>query len=192
MTAAVAVDPRRPRSEAWRHDLIKRCNGRCHYCNREGSFECGPGGRPWHVDHMTPLALGGTDDDDNLTLSCKRCNLAKGAKPYAAFKALARAAYWQPTEGGPSEFELDELMETWTLAQRKSNGEAPWRMSDEGTSVVAGEASGIVDVLQPAHESDLSACYLAIESYAMVPRLVAEVRLLRGLLAAEQSAADVA
>lgn len=33
-----------------------------------------------HLDHIVPLALGGRNDDSNVQLLCKRCNLSKGAK----------------------------------------------------------------------------------------------------------------
>jgi len=33
------------------------------------------------IDHIVPLAQGGTNDLMNLQLLCKKCNLAKGAKP---------------------------------------------------------------------------------------------------------------
>ena len=32
-----------------------------------------------HVDHITPVRFGGTDDESNLQALCERCNLAKGA-----------------------------------------------------------------------------------------------------------------
>lgn len=34
----------------------------------------------YHVDHVHPLALGGTNRPDNLQLLCPSCNLSKGAK----------------------------------------------------------------------------------------------------------------
>lgn len=33
-----------------------------------------------HIDHITPLAHGGTSDFDNLQLLCKTCNSSKGTK----------------------------------------------------------------------------------------------------------------
>ena len=46
--------------------------GRCVYCrvSLRGGF---------HVDHRTPLALGGSNDRKNLQLLCAPCNLAKQA-----------------------------------------------------------------------------------------------------------------
>jgi 5-methylcytosine-specific restriction endonuclease McrA len=37
------------------------------------------------IDHIRPLALGGSGDWDNLTAACNRCNYAKNAKPLLGF-----------------------------------------------------------------------------------------------------------
>ena len=34
----------------------------------------------YHVDHIQPLALGGSNDKANLQLLCPTCNLRKSAK----------------------------------------------------------------------------------------------------------------
>lgn len=47
--------------------------GRCAYCRIRLD-------RSEHVDHVLPVALGGTNDRSNLQLLCPPCNLAKGAK----------------------------------------------------------------------------------------------------------------
>lgn len=45
----------------------------CAYCgNAEG---------PFHVDHIHPRALGGSNDPSNLAVACASCNCSKGAKP---------------------------------------------------------------------------------------------------------------
>lgn len=48
-------------------------DGKCAYCKCElnGKF---------HIDHIQPLARGGTNYPDNLACSCAECNLSKGAK----------------------------------------------------------------------------------------------------------------
>jgi len=34
------------------------------------------------IEHIIPIAAGGTDDEENLWLSCRLCNNAKGAKTH--------------------------------------------------------------------------------------------------------------
>lgn len=41
-----------------------------------------------HIDHMTALSRGGTNDDSNLQLLCATCNLQKGAKDPIDFMRL--------------------------------------------------------------------------------------------------------
>ena len=53
--------------------LLARQKGRCVYCRREL-------GESYQVDHRMPLALGGSNNLDNLQALCKRCNLKKHAK----------------------------------------------------------------------------------------------------------------
>lgn len=31
----------------------------------------------FHIDHIKPLAKGGNNEDSNLTVSCRECNLSK-------------------------------------------------------------------------------------------------------------------
>jgi hypothetical protein len=54
-----------------RFEVLKRDNFTCQYC----------GGKPpdaiLHVDHRTPVAVGGEDDVNNLITSCADCNLGK-------------------------------------------------------------------------------------------------------------------
>lgn len=50
---------------------------------QRGKCACGckqPLGNDYHLDHRMPLALGGTNTDDNMQLLRQRCNLSKGAK----------------------------------------------------------------------------------------------------------------
>ncbi len=54
----------------------KQCN-KCYYC-KINLIE-------WHQDHKTPFARGGTDNIDNIVISCPRCNLSKGDKTEEEF-----------------------------------------------------------------------------------------------------------
>ena len=53
--------------------LFEQQNGLCACCG--ASLENG-----FHLDHILPLALGGTNTDDNVQLLTPTCNLKKGAK----------------------------------------------------------------------------------------------------------------
>lgn len=64
-------------TKEWMCGLFKRHNGRCFYCGRRV-------GRPpqlrFHIDHFIPLSKGGTNDPENLVLSCQPCNNSKYSK----------------------------------------------------------------------------------------------------------------
>lgn len=47
--------------------------GKCACCKQ-------PLGTKYHRDHRMPLALGGSNTDENIQLLCAKCNLKKGAK----------------------------------------------------------------------------------------------------------------
>jgi 5-methylcytosine-specific restriction endonuclease McrA len=47
--------------------------GKCACCRK-------PLGDDYHMDHIVPLVLGGSNTDDNIQLLTSRCNLQKGAK----------------------------------------------------------------------------------------------------------------
>jgi len=53
--------------------LFKLQKGKCPCCGK-------PLGKDFHLDHKTPLALGGSNTDDNMQLLRQRCNSQKGAK----------------------------------------------------------------------------------------------------------------
>lgn len=48
-------------------------NGRCYWCMEELD-------KSFHVDHIVPLAKGGSDNEANICCACPRCNLSKGDK----------------------------------------------------------------------------------------------------------------
>lgn len=63
-------------------DAVRRRDGNvCRYCDRVGSDKADPDGRHWHIDHVRPVSMGGTDALDNLVVACERCNRAKGPRP---------------------------------------------------------------------------------------------------------------
>ncbi|MFH7245502.1 MAG: HNH endonuclease [Spirulina sp.] len=54
--------------------VAQRANHRCEYCKApEVVFNF-----PFEVEHIIPLSRQGSDDDSNLALACRSCNLRKG------------------------------------------------------------------------------------------------------------------
>lgn len=53
--------------------LVKLQRGKCACCRK-------PLGADYHLDHILPIALGGTNTDDNIQLLRQRCNNQKCAK----------------------------------------------------------------------------------------------------------------
>lgn len=45
---------------------------KCHWCSK-------PAKKAYHVDHVIPLAKGGTNKPSNLVIACSRCNTRKNA-----------------------------------------------------------------------------------------------------------------
>lgn len=65
--------PRRlPIPTAVKRAVLARDGHHCAYC---GSID-----GPFHFDHIFPLSRGGSDDANNITVSCAACNMAKGDK----------------------------------------------------------------------------------------------------------------
>lgn len=77
---------RRPRlTAALRQQIIERENRRCAYCRNPMLV-----GIPMVVDHVIPLAAGGTSTLGNLCLACYRCNEFKGPRTEATDPAEGR------------------------------------------------------------------------------------------------------
>jgi hypothetical protein len=56
--------------------IAERANHRCEYCHApELVFNF-----PFEVEHITPLSQQGTNDESNLALACRSCNLRKGIR----------------------------------------------------------------------------------------------------------------
>jgi hypothetical protein len=65
---------RKPIKKSVRFEVFKRDGFICQYCGAH------PPAVILHVDHIHPVAEGGTDDFDNLITACEACNLGKGAR----------------------------------------------------------------------------------------------------------------
>jgi len=58
-----------------------RQKGRCYWCGEQV-------GRRYHVDHVTPLVLGGSNGPENLVIACPFCNLSKHDKHPMVFAGV--------------------------------------------------------------------------------------------------------
>lgn len=73
----------RPSAEVWRSirlRIFERDDFTCQYCGARGV--------PLECDHVTPVAQGGTNDDENLVAACRDCNRAKGARTPEQWRAV--------------------------------------------------------------------------------------------------------
>lgn len=76
-----AQGKRRGSTRAWRDRrarILARDGRRCTHRYPNG-MRCAATSS-LHVDHVVPLAKGGTDDDHNLTALCAKHNLSKGGR----------------------------------------------------------------------------------------------------------------
>jgi hypothetical protein len=62
-------------SKRLRYEILRRDNHTCRYCGATAPDV------PLRVDHVTPVALGGTDTPDNLVTACEPCNSGKSSVP---------------------------------------------------------------------------------------------------------------
>ena len=66
------------RGRAWRKtraQILSRDNNECQYCGAVATT----------VDHVIPVAKGGTDESSNLAAACSRCNYSKHDKDVETF-----------------------------------------------------------------------------------------------------------
>lgn len=78
-------------SKRLRYEILRRDNHTCRYCGASAPDV------PLRVDHVTPVALGGTDTPDNLVASCEPCNSGKtSTNPDAPLVAdvVEKALHW--------------------------------------------------------------------------------------------------
>lgn len=67
--------PRKTIPQGTRFDVLERSGFRCFYCARRGA-EAGE----LEIDHVIPVAKGGSSDVSNLVAACHDCNQGKRAK----------------------------------------------------------------------------------------------------------------
>lgn len=107
-------------SKRLRYEILRRDNHTCRYCGASAPDV------PLRIDHVTPVALGGTDTADNLVTSCEPCNSGKSssspdATHVAAVSddalrwadAMKQAAEELRAQGEPKRAYRDAFEEAW-------------------------------------------------------------------------------
>ncbi len=79
----MANKKRKPLSKSVRFEVFKRDSFTCQYCGRTAPDVI------LEVDHIVPVAKGGTDEILNLVTSCRECNRGKSAKTLDDTSAVA-------------------------------------------------------------------------------------------------------
>lgn len=64
-----------------RFEVLRRDGFRCYYCGVRGNESTADG---LTIDHVVPVALGGSDDPENLCAACPDCNAGKTSTPAGA------------------------------------------------------------------------------------------------------------
>lgn len=100
-----------------------RADNRCEYCLSHQDFTMGL----LQIDHVWPVAKGGTDDEQNLCLACEMCNEHK----------------WQKTEG------IDPLTGTMVnlFNPRQQRWHDHFRWSESGDELIGLTPCGRVTIL---------------------------------------------
>lgn len=70
---------RKPLPPRIRYEVLERDGYACQYCGAKAPAVT------LHVDHIVPVADGGTDDLSNLVTACEYCNLGKSDLPTSRF-----------------------------------------------------------------------------------------------------------
>lgn len=65
---------RKPISKKLRFEIFKRDSFKCQYCGKSAPDVV------LEIDHIIPVAHGGTNDIENLVTACRECNSGKGAR----------------------------------------------------------------------------------------------------------------
>lgn len=92
-------------SKRTRFEVLRRDNYTCRYCRSADN--------PLRVDHVTPVALGGTDDPTNLVAACQDCNAGKASTSLSGEHVAdikADAIRWASAMRRAAEEELFDLL----------------------------------------------------------------------------------
>jgi len=109
-------------SKRVRFEVFKRDNFTCQYCGRSAPDVI------LHIDHISPVAGGGTAEIINLVTSCLECNLGKGARELSDDSALQKQRS-QLAELNERREQL-EMMVQWREGLRSIDEDAVAKLED--------------------------------------------------------------
>ncbi|MDX2212840.1 MAG: HNH endonuclease [Oculatellaceae cyanobacterium bins.114] len=109
-------------SDEVRARVRQRAGDRCEYCLSQQAYVMGR----LQIDHIQPIAKGGTDSEDNLCLACELCNQYK----------------WTQTQGHDPK--TGEMISLFNPRQQQWAEHFAW--SEDGTEIVGQTACGRVTV----------------------------------------------
>ncbi len=157
-------------SKRLRYEILRRDNHTCRYCG------CGVDeGAQLTIDHVRPIALGGTDNADNLVAACRDCNYGKSSSPVDAplvdqvaqdavrwAAAIKRAAEDQRAERAAVEAVVavfDARWNDWTYGDgtRTVSRPADWQPTVArwvGRGMTAEDLVALIDNVLPRNVSD--------------------------------------
>ena len=98
------MEKRKPLGKRIRFEVFKRDSFTCQYCGKSAPEVV------LHIDHISPVAGGGTNDIMNLVTSCQDCNLGKGAKELSD-KSIIEKQKQQLDELNEKRLQLEMLIE---------------------------------------------------------------------------------
>lgn len=130
---------RKPISRSLRFQVLRRDNHTCRYCGATA-----PDAKIT-VDHVVPVALGGTDTADNLVAACSDCNAGKAATPAdaAVVADVAQDALrWKAArEAAASMLAADHAAKDAIVREVIEEWERYWKgMGFEGHAPIANDA----------------------------------------------------
>lgn len=111
---------RKPISKRTRFEIFKRDGFKCQYCGKSAPDVV------LEIDHVIPVAHGGTNDVENLVTACRECNNGKGARELTE-EALANI----------QKVQIDDIAERREQAEMMTE----WRKALQ--EVVAGQLDAI-------------------------------------------------
>lgn len=147
----MANTKRVPLSQKTRFEVFKRDSFKCQYCGKSAPDVV------LHVDHIKPVAKGGTNDIFNLITSCAGCNSGKGARQLSD-NATIQKQKKQLDELNDRREQL-ELMMQW---QKELMG-----FKDEAISIIEQHFVDIFGSYYYLYTSDKTSCANLCKKYGL-------------------------